>query len=83
MKGHSTLALITMLPIRADRITFLRNHFELLQQLEVPEMTQIKIKINMTKLTYIAIHSALDKWILGLPLSSFQTSITYETLVSK
>ena len=83
MKGHSTLALITMLPIRADRIIFLRNDFEFLQQLEVPKMSQIKIKINMMKLTYIAIHSALDKWILGLPLSCFQTSMTYETLVSK
>ena len=81
MKGHSTLALITMLPIRADRIIFLRNDFEFLQQLEVPKMSQIKI--NMMKLTYITIHSALDKWILGLPLSCFQTSMTYETLVSK
>ena len=60
MKGHSTLALITMLPIRADRIIFLRNNFEFLQQLEVPEMSKIKIKIkiNMMKLTYITIHSA-------------------------
>ena len=53
MNGHSTLPLFDILPIRAGKIIFLRNYFELLLQLQVPDMYQIKI--NMMKLTYVAI----------------------------